>query len=48
MSSRDLLATIATSMKKKPSDFDKYADILEGEFLEEAEGLKDVSEDQWK
>jgi hypothetical protein len=35
-------------MKKGPNDLDKFADILEGEFLEEADGLKDVSDDQWK
>jgi hypothetical protein len=35
-------------MKKQSNDLDKYADILEGEFLEEAESLKEVSDDQWK
>jgi len=34
-------------MKKKPSDFERFTEILEGEFLDEAESLKDVTEEQW-
>jgi hypothetical protein len=35
-------------MKKDPKTFDKFVDILEGEFLDTAESLKDVTEGQWK
>jgi hypothetical protein len=48
MSSRELLTKIAKEMKKNPSDFEKFADILASEFLDEAESLKDVTEEQWR
>ena len=48
MSTKDLLAKIAGEMKKDPKTFDKFVDILEGEFLDTAESLKDVTEGQWK
>jgi len=48
MSTRDLLATIATEMKKDPATFEKFITILEDEFLDTADSLKDVSDDQWK
>jgi len=35
-------------MKKKPSVFEKFIEILEGEFLDEAESLKEVTDEQWK
>jgi hypothetical protein len=45
MSTRELLATIANEMKKDPKTFDKFIDILEGEFLDTVDSLKDVTDD---
>ena len=35
-------------MKKSPSEFEKYIVVLEENFLEEVESLKEVTDDQWK
>jgi hypothetical protein len=48
MSTRDLLSVIAKQMNKDPKTFEKFVDILEGEFLETEDDLRDVNEDQWK
>ena len=35
-------------MKKSPAEFEKYIVVLEENFLEEVESLKEVTDDQWK
>ena len=45
MSSKDLLFKIAVELKKKPETFQKFVDILEENFLEEEEQLKEVTDD---
>ena len=35
-------------MKKTPADFQKYVDALEENFLDTAESLVDVTDEQWK
>ena len=35
-------------MKKRPADFQKYVDALEENFLDTAESLVDVTDEQWK
>ena len=47
MSSKDLLFKIANELNKKPEIMQKFVDILEENFLDEEEQLKEVTDDQW-
>lgn len=42
------MGQIAFAMGKKPTDFEKYAQILEDNFLDTIESLRDVTDEQWR
>jgi len=46
-STTDLLHQVALEMKKQPSDFQKYIDVLNDNFLETTDELKELSDAQW-
>ena len=48
MSTKDLIDSIAVEMKKKPEDLQKFVDILEENFLDTADSLGDVTDEQFK
>jgi len=48
MSARDLLLRVAASMKKTEADFKKYIDVLEENFIDTVEAMRDVSDEQWR
>lgn len=48
MSSKDFLSKIAVQMGKAPTAFQQYVDVLEENFLDTVDSLRDVSEEQWK
>ena len=44
MSTKDFMALVAADMNKQPSQLQKFTDILEDNFLDEAESLKEVND----
>jgi len=48
MSARDLLLRVAASMKKTEADFKKYIDVLEENFIDTVDAMRDVSDEQWR
>jgi len=48
MSSKDFMFKIAASMSKPASEFQKYVDALEENFLETVDSLREVNDEQWR
>lgn len=45
MSSRDFLTAVAVAMGKQPAEFNKFVEVLEENFLDTVESLREVSDE---
>ena len=48
MTSRDFLCALATKIKKKPADVEKFIVALEENWIETVGAMRDVDDAQWK
>ena len=46
--SRDLILAIAVEMNKTPAQMERFITVLEDNFLDTTESLKDLSDDNYK
>ena len=47
-SSRNLILSIATEMNKTPDQMERFITVLEDNFLDSVESLKDLTDDNYK
>jgi len=47
-SARDFMCHVASKINKKPSDVEKFIEILESNWIEDVTAMKQVDDEQWK